>query len=155
MATWSEVQTHVRSLYRLQSDAPQHFIIAWQVEEPAGKASPSLGGEPVVQGVHCQPLTAGEQTLLVLRAEIGSERAMSPMAALHHSARLVLGGLVLNGNHYVLRYTLPLSGLVPSDLSGLDYALHYLAREAAALRQKLAHQVGSPKANSGPFSSSD
>jgi hypothetical protein len=154
MATWSDVQTHVRGRYRLQNDTPQHFIIAWQVDDRSGKA-PLMGSEPVVQGVHCQPLHAGEQSLLVLRAEVGSERAMSPLQALQHSARLVLGAVVLTGNHYVLRYTLPLGALAGDKLDALDHALQYLAREAAALRQKLAQQVGSTKGSSPPFQSGE
>lgn len=136
MPTWSDVQSHVRSRYRLQTDAGQHFILAWQIED----AKRGLE-EALVQGVHCQPLTSGEQTFLILRAEVCSERTLNPLAALHHSARLILGALVLSGNHYVLRYTMPLRSL---DFADLDYALEYLAREAAGTRQRLAQQGAHP-----------
>jgi hypothetical protein len=147
MTTWSEVQAHIRSHYRLQTDTLQHFILAWQIEDlaledraaGASPAPPSPLGQPVVQGVHGQHLTVGDKDFLVLRAEVASDRVMSPLQALRQSARLLLGALVLNGNQYVLRYSTPLRSL---DLDDLDYALKYLAREAAATRARLAPHAG-------------
>jgi hypothetical protein len=46
---------------------------------------------------------------------------------------------VLSGNHYVLRYTVPLGSL---ELADLDYALEYLAREAITTRQRLMQKSG-------------
>ena len=83
----------------------------------------------------------GKPSWLLLRAEVCGERAMSPTAALRHSARLLLGGLVLSGNHYVLRHTLPLSGL---DVLTLEFTLDYVVREAASLRQRILSQTASP-----------
>ena len=61
MSTWSDVQSHVRGRYRLQTDTPQHFILAWQIEDPKRSLD-----EALVQGVHCQTLTVSEQTFLIL-----------------------------------------------------------------------------------------
>lgn len=137
MATWSEVQKHVRARYVLQSDTPQHFILAWQVDDVR---PPAFDGDLHVttQDIHCQPLPAGDRTFLVMRAEVCSEHSLNPRAALQQSSRLVAGALVLSGNHYVLRYTVPLSTLSIDDF---DYLLTYLVREAAALHQKVTQRV--------------
>ena len=137
MATWSEVQAHVRGRYRLQSDTKQHFILAWQIEDNKPLA---FDGDLHVttQDIHCQPLTAGDREFLVMRAEVCSEHLMNPRAALQQSARFVAGALVLNGNHYVLRYSVPLGTM---SLDDFDYLLTYLVREAAALHQKATQRV--------------
>lgn len=137
MATWSEVQKHVRARYALQSDTPQHFVLAWQVEDSKPQ---NFDGDLHVttQDIHCQPLAAGERTFLVMRAEICSEHGLNPRSALQQSARLVAGALVLSGNHYVLRYTVPLSTLALDDF---DYLLTYLVREAAAVHQRVTQRV--------------
>ena len=64
MATWSEVQAHVRGKYRLQTDAPQHFILAWQVDDNRPQ---NFDGELHVatQDIHCQPLSAGDRDFIV------------------------------------------------------------------------------------------
>lgn len=155
MSTWSDVQSFVRERYLLQQDEAGHFVMSFQLPSPATsegtatKPAPALplldeaSQAAAIQTLHGQPLSSGEgkPSWLLLRAEICGERAMSPNAALRHSARLLLGGLVLSGNHYVLRHTLPLSGL---DLATLEFTLDYVVREAAALRQRILAQSGSP-----------
>jgi hypothetical protein len=136
MPTWSDVLAHIRGRYRLQTETPQHFVLAWQIEDARPEAAPFAPAQ--VQGVFGQCLTVGDKSFLVLRAEVASERSVSPQAALRHSARLILGALVLSGNQYFLRYSLPLQSL---DLEELDYALQYVAREAAAARQRLVQNI--------------
>jgi hypothetical protein len=143
-ANWSKVQEHLRGRYRLQTDEAQSFLLGFAVEPP-GPEAPSPGGEALVQGVHGQHLLVDGRELLLLRAEVCSDRALDPLAALLHSAKLVLGALVLTGNHYVLRYSLPLSSLALPDL---DYALAYLAREAALTRARIAQHNASPEVRS-------
>jgi hypothetical protein len=144
LSSWSEVQAHLRSRYRLQQDDAQSFLLGFAFESGAAPAASLLPGseEPLVQGIQGQPVTVDGHAFLLLRAEVCSDRAMSPTAALQHSAKLVLGALVLSGNHYVLRYSAPLSSLEAADL---DYALEYLAREAATTRTRAAQQVVSPE----------
>lgn len=137
MPSWTEVQGYLRSRYRLQTDEAQHFVIGFSMEGSRG-----LSG-PLIQGVQGQLIEVEQHALLLLRAEVGSDRALNPVAALLHSSKLVLGGLTLLGNHYVLRYTVPLQGL---ELSDLDYVLTYLAKEAASLRTRIASQVAGPDA---------
>lgn len=171
MASWDEIQAHVRQSYKLQRDEPRAFQMAFSVEaaprEPAagkpapnkpaaGKTAPpdavkapparpgapprSGGGEANVQTVHGQ-LLAGpglERPLLVLRAEICGERALSPVTALQAGAKLALGGLIVSGGRYQLRCALPSESL---QLADLDFALRYLVREAAELRQRTMQRV--------------
>ncbi len=137
MPSWTEVQGYLRSRYRLQTDEAQHFVIGFALEGGGG-----LTG-PLIQGVQGQLIEVEQHALLLLRAEVGSDRALNPVAALLHSSKLVLGGLTLLGNHYVLRYTVPLQGL---QLADLDYVLTYLAKEAASLRTRIASQVAGPDA---------
>ena len=138
MPSWTEVQGYLRSRYRLQTDEAQHFVIGFSLEGGGG----GLSG-PLIQGVQGQLIEVEQHALLLLRAEVGSDRALNPVAALLHSSKLVLGGLTLLGNHYVLRYTVPLQGL---QLPDLDYVLTYLAKEAASLRTRIASQVAGPDA---------
>ncbi len=155
MSTWSEVQSFVRARYLLQEDAAAHFVMSFELPAAtAGEATAPTGASALplldeasraaaVQTLHGQHLAGGEgkPSWLLLRAEVCGERAMSPTAALRHSARLLLGGLVLSGNHYVLRHTLPLSGL---DVLTLEFTLDYVVREAASLRQRILSQTASP-----------
>jgi hypothetical protein len=169
MATWDEIQAHVRSSYKLQRDEPRAFQMAFQIEAagpgpapskpapskpstskpapseraaaPARAADPSRGGPSsaqTVQTVHGQLLTGLERSLLVLRSEICGERALSPVAALQAGAKLALGGLILSGGRYQLRCALPTESL---QLADLDFALRYLVREAAELRQRTMQRV--------------
>lgn len=134
--SWPELQTYARKRFRLQRDEAQFFVMGWELApvESAG----TLGAEPAIQGVHAQHLSASERSFVVLRAEVCSERAISPREALLQGSRLLLGALVLSGNHYVLRCALPLGALAEPDL---DFALQYIAREAALLRARAAHHV--------------
>ena len=137
--SFAEVLAHLRSRYRLQKDEAQSFLLGFAFDPPGGPpGAPPLGSEPLIQGVSGQLVTVEGRELLLLRAEVCSDRALDPLAALLHSAKLVLGALLLLGNHYVLRYTLPLSSL---SLGDLDYALEYLAREAALTRARVAQHV--------------
>lgn len=168
MASWDEIQTHVRSSYKLQRDEPRAFQMVFHIEAaprdpaagkpapnkpPSGKpappeaaasqarpAGPSRGTEGNVQTVHGQLLSGPglERPLLVLRAEICGERALSPIAALQAGAKLALGGLIVSGGRYQLRCALPSESL---QLADLDFALRYLVREAADLRQRTMQRV--------------
>lgn len=140
--SFAEVQAHLRSRYRLQKDEAQSFLLGFAFDPP-GAASPDQA--PLIQGVSGQLVTVEGRDFLLLRAEVCSDRALDPLAALLHSAKLVLGALLLLGNHYVLRYTLPLSSLALADL---DYALTYLAREAALTRARVAQHVVGREARS-------
>ena len=142
-ASWTEVQEHLRRRYRLQQDEAQSFLLGFAVGPP-GSEVPGAG-EALIQGVHGQHLAIEAREFVLLRAEVCSDRALDPQAALQHSAKLVLGALVLAGNHYVLRYSLPLSSLALPDL---DYALTYLAREAALTRARIAQHNASPEVRS-------
>ena len=110
--------------------------------DPPGQDAGPLSSSPLVQGLHGQHLVVDGRAFVLLRAEVCSDRALDPLAALLHNAKLVIGALVLAGNHYVLRYCLPLGSL---DLADLDYALEYLAREAAMTRARVAQHVASPE----------
>lgn len=142
-ASWTEVQEHLRRRYRLQQDEAQSFLLGFAVGPPDSEVPGA--GEALIQGVHGQHLAIEAREFVLLRAEVCSDRALDPQAALQHSAKLVVGALVLAGNHYVLRYSLPLSSLALPDL---DYALTYLAREAALTRARIAQHNASPEVRS-------
>ena len=137
--SWTDVQAHLRSRYKLQQDEAQRFLLGFAFDPPGHD---SASGSPLVQGLHGQQVVVDGRTFVLLRAEVCSDRALDPLGALLHSAKLVLGALVMAGNHYVLRYCLPLASL---DLADLDYALEYLAREAALTRARVAQHVASPE----------
>jgi hypothetical protein len=142
-SSWSEVQAHLRSKYRLQQDEAQSFLLAFALDGGTPAQSSLPGGDPpLVQGVKGHPVLIEGRAFLVLRAEVCTDRALSQEDALRHSARLVLGALALSGNQYILRYCAPLSSLEPADL---DYALEYLAREAGMTRARLAQHNGNPE----------
>ena len=140
--SFPDVQAHLRSRYRLQKDEAQSFLLGFAFD-PQGPQS--LAAEPLVQGVYGQLVTVDGRAFVVLRAEVCSDRALDPQAALLHSAKLIVGALSLMGNHYVLRYSLPLSSLALDDL---DYALEYLAREAAFTRARIAQHVAGKEVRS-------
>ena len=94
-ASWTEVQEHLRGRYRLQKDEAQSFLLGFAVGPP-GNAEPAVG-ESLIQGVHGQHLVVEAREFVLLRAEVCSDRALDPLAALQHSAKLVLGALVLLG----------------------------------------------------------
>jgi hypothetical protein len=144
-----DVQAFVRENYVLQHDQPQHFAMDFALPSAVperAKATPAVdeaSQAAAVVRLHGQRLQASEDApaWLIVRAEICGERAMSPTAALRHSARLLLGALVQSGNQYVLRHTLPLADLT---LPTLKYVLEYIAREAGSLRQRVLQQTASP-----------
>lgn len=142
--SWTDVQAHLRSRYKLQQDDAQSFLLGFAFDPP-GQDNGPLGGSPLVQGVQGQQVVVDGRAFVLLRAEVCSDRALDPLAALLHGSKLVLGALVMAGNHYVLRYSLPLASV---DLADLDYALEYLAREAAMTRARVAQHVASPEVRS-------
>ena len=149
MASWSDVQAFVRERYVLQQDQPQHVVMDFALpsaDSDGGKAQPALdeaSPAAAVVRLHIQPLQTADaaSAWLSVRAEVCGERAMSPTLALRHGARLLLGALVLSGNQYVLRHTLPLGDL---SLATLQFGLEYIAREAGSLRQRVLRQTASP-----------
>lgn len=149
MASWTDVLTFVRGQYVLQEDQPQRFTLVFALPSTGSDGDtvrPALdeaSQAAAVVRLHGQLLQSGEGALpwLIVRAEVCGERAMSPTAALRHSARLLLGALVLSGSQYVLRHTLSLSDLT---LPTLQYVLEAVAREAGSLRQKVLQHTASP-----------
>lgn len=79
---------------------------------------------------------------LSLAVPIGRVESFSLRAALVANAELPIGALALEGEHIVLRQTLPLDGLLSAQL---DQAIRALAEVAAQLKA-VAGGAGSPYA---------
>ena len=138
MQSFEDVQTYARQRYRLQEDGAQHFVVVLDLSstEDATPDSRRDGPRvPRVQAVWVQALKGQDQALVLFRAEVCSDRVLSPVAALAHSSRLVFGGLVLTGNRYSLRHCTRLLSMSSDDL---DHFIAYVAREAVGLRSRLA-----------------
>ncbi len=68
---------------------------------------------------------------LLLLAPVCGEEELPHRVALSHSLRLALGSLVLDGEHYELKATLPLA---EADLTSLAARIASLSAEAGRLR---------------------
>lgn len=123
MATWVEVQEHLRGRFKLAVDQPSWIGLAWRFDVPSGG--------PLLQRQRIELAHASGQPHALVLCDVVPEDAFPPRDALVHNMALAIGALAVHEGIVVLRHLFPLDKL---DRADFDRALELMAHEAARLR---------------------
>ena len=118
MATWQQIQEHVRNNYSLRNDLDDRFSLIWKYDD----------GRTHVINVH--KYEAFGEGFLRFRTAVCKSGEMADKLALKKNASFAIGALSYDGDTLILEYALPLRGL---DFSGFEIPLRVLPKTADAL----------------------
>ena len=121
MATWNEVQAHMRRSYRLHHDEPNVLAMTWAYTD--GRT----------QRIIVRRYEAGEVEMLELKSPFAEYGAPDPVELLRENCRLPVGAVGLSSDTYILVHNAALEGL---SLASLDDLLARVARHADKLEAR-------------------
>lgn len=122
MPTWNDIKDHARSSYKLAQEHDHSFKVV--LEYPGGRLQAVIVS-------HYEAM--GHQWVDFSSACCRSDR-MDPQAALQQSFNLAVGSLCLDGEVYVVRYTVMIDHL---RLEDLELLMHAVARAADQIEESL------------------
>lgn len=122
MATWTDVQKHLRKSYRLAVD--EQNLIALDFETTAGRA----------QRILVSSFDALGKSWVLFRSRVCERSQLEPEDALRRNAGFAVGFLALAEDHYEVAYTCQLETL---DLAELEVPLDALSVTADELEKEL------------------
>ena len=123
MPTWTDIQDHARSSYKLAEEHEHSFKVVF--EYPGGRLQ-------AVIAAHYEAM--GRPWVDFSSACCRADR-LDPRAALQQSFNLAVGSLCLDGEVYVVRHTVHADHL---QLGDMELLLHAVARAADQIEQSLA-----------------
>ena len=121
MATWADIQDHLRSKYTLCVD--KEDLIGLDFECPDGRA----------QRILVSTFTALNKSWVLFRSRVCERSRLDPEEALRNNAGFAVGFLALSEGFYELVYTAQLETL---DIDELELPLHALTDTADQLEKK-------------------
>ncbi len=122
MLTWTDIKNHARSSYKLAEEHEHSFKVVF--EYPGGRLQ-------AVIAAHYEAM--GRAWVDFSSACCRADR-LDPRAALQQSFNLAVGSLCLDGEVYVVRYTVGVDHLQLRDVGLL---MHAVARAADQIEQSL------------------
>ena len=122
MPTWTDIKNHARSSYKLAEEHEHSFKVVF--EYPGGRLQ-------AVIAAHYEAM--GRAWVDFSSACCRADR-LDPHAALQQSFNLAVGSLCLDGEVYVVRYTVGADHLQLTDVGLL---MHAVARAADQIEQSL------------------
>lgn len=122
MATWTNVQSHLRSKYKLYLDEPNLIALDFECED--GRA----------QRVLVSTFDAMGKSWILFRSRVCELQRLEPEEALRRNAGFAVGFLALSEDHYEIVYTTQLNTL---DIDELELPLHALTDTADQLEREL------------------
>ncbi len=122
MPTWTDIQDHARSSYKLAEEHEHGFKVVF--EYPGGRLQ-----AVIVAHYHAMGRAWVDFSSACCRVE-----RLEPMDALQRSFSLAVGSLCLDGDVYVVRHTVMLEEL---QLEDLELFMHAVARAADQIEQAL------------------
>ena len=122
MPTWTDIKNHARSSYKLAEEHEHSFKVVF--EYPGGRLQ-------AVIAAHYEAM--GRAWVDFSSACCRADR-LDPRAALQQSFNLAVGSLCLDGEVYVVRYTVGADHLQLTDVGLL---MHAVARAADQIEQSL------------------
>lgn len=122
MATWTDVQKHLRGKYRLSADEPN--LVAIDFETTQGRA----------QRILVSSFDALGKSWVLFRSRVCEESELDPVDALRRNAGFAVGFLALAEGHYEVVYTAQLGTL---DINELEVPLDALTVTADELEKEL------------------
>lgn len=122
MPTWTDIKDHARSSYKLAEEHDHSFKVVFQY--PGGRLQAVIVAHYEAMGREWTDFSSA-----CCRAD-----RLEPRAALRQSFNLAVGSLCLDGDVYVVRYTVNTDHLQVTDL---ELLLHAVARAADQIEQSL------------------
>ncbi len=121
MATWSEIQTHLRSTYRLSADEPHAAAMAWAY------------GDGRTQRIVARRFVHDDVEMVELKSPFARVGGPDALELLRENCRLPVGAVALSGEVFLLVHNAALAGL---DTAGFDALLAQIAALADRLERK-------------------
>lgn len=121
MTTWSDLQRHMRSHYKLQDDQADMMSMVWAYDD--GR----------VQKIIVRRYKAAERVMVEFKSAFGRRGELDPVRLLEENSRLPLATIALSGDLYLVVYNVLLDHL---HLDDFDFILSRVAAMADALEEK-------------------
>ncbi len=127
MPTWQEVQTYVRSKYKLAKDEANFFDMVWAYDDSR------------TQIIRVRHFTAFDKDWIEFRSPICAEANLNHRVALLKNSDFAVGAIALEQGKdsalYVMVYSVPLGTM---DMDEFELPLSVIARTADGLEQTYA-----------------
>ncbi len=122
MPTFDEVREYAKSRYELSDDSAERFSLVFEYE--SGR----------MQKVVISRFEAMDREWCDFASACCSRQQLAPEDAVRKNWDFAVGALALEGDTYVIRYSLSLATM---DLSEFELPLHVVARTADTLEREL------------------
>ena len=122
MPTFDEVREYAKSRYDLSSEEPERFSLVFEYE--SGR----------MQKVVVSRFEAMDREWCDFASACCSREQLDPEDAVRRNWEFAVGALALEGDTYVVRYSIALATM---DLSEFELPLHVVARTADSLEREL------------------
>lgn len=121
MATWNEVQAHMRRTYRLHHDEPNAMAMTWAYTD--GRT----------QRIVVRRYESGDVEMVELKSPFAEYGGPDPVELLRENTRLPIGAVGLASDTYILVHN---TSLGPLSTGELDDLLARVARHADKLESR-------------------
>ncbi|MBI2895363.1 MAG: hypothetical protein HYY06_17545 [Deltaproteobacteria bacterium] len=129
MATWAEVQNHMRSTYTLAADQPEWLSLDFQFENKR------------LQRIILSTFQALGKNWVSFRSRICRREQMDPEVAVRKTGNFAVGAIGLIGEgdnaYYEMIYSTMLETLDPEEL---ELPLHVICRTADEIEAEITHE---------------
>ena len=125
MPTWGEIQEYARSKYKLAKDEEHWLSLVFAYDNERR------------QLVRVKHFKAFDQDWIEFASACCKNDEMSPAVALKKNNDYAVGGIALDGDVYVFKYTIPLTNL---DIDEFELPLHVVASTADQIESQFAAQ---------------
>jgi hypothetical protein len=119
--TWTDVQKHMRSKYKLQDDQADMMSMVWSYDD--GR----------MQKIIMRKYRAAERDMVEFKSPFARKGDVDPLQMLEDNAKLPLATVALSGDVHLVIYNALLSHL---DFDDLDFILSRVAAVADTLEMK-------------------
>jgi hypothetical protein len=121
MATWREVQQHMRGTYRLQDDQPEMMSMVWAYDDDRS------------QKIIVRRYKAAKRDMVEFKSAFARKGDVDAETMLENNSKLPLATVALSGDVYLVVYNALLDNLVLVDF---DFMLSRVAAVADTLEEK-------------------
>jgi hypothetical protein len=123
VAGWSDIQTFMRSTYRLQDDDPDMMSVVWAYDD--GRT----------QRVFVRRYKADDRSMVEVKSPFARSGDVSAEVLLRENAQMTLATIAQSGDVYLAIYNVLLDAISVDDF---DFVLKRVASTADALEEKYA-----------------
>lgn len=123
MATWSDLMTYIRGNYKISDEGKDYCGLGFDVGN---------GRKQVVVLFH-HTLNGGLEHWVEIESPVGNAASLPLLDVLKDVGRMVVGGLIVEGDLALLRHSVPLANL---DVNEFERPMRLLRHSADDLEKK-------------------